>query len=872
MRIDKVIIQNFKNYYGKIEFILDKEITIIWGENGFGKSTFFDAIEWCLTGGVSRFKNNKIRNEELISVRCDNNSICSVEIITEDFKISRSFKKNNNTCSKSNVSIDKYGEILFGEENVKNTLLGIFNKYTQENNGIRYYKESRILSQQQITDFVTSVSPKERYKALADIMGYSEALAISKNIEMFLNAVNERISKKRDLISSIEQQIATIEKGKYDIDKNKFYYYLEKYEIKIINGKCENDIKLKISNNMKELLEIQQSRKILSDSIYKKYKNYAELLLHYKKLKHEIDVANKEKYFIHKKKCNYKKYNGPIEEIEKLHKELYFLNDKDKEIQNYLKQEGLEDISIEWLEEKIKKCEGNIHELQFAISNYEAYWSYEKEIADIKNRINYISELIKRLNQEKQKLVQRYNESSYPTFKENMNNSMMELLPHIKAIKNILEKDKLICNHICQICSVKHNDNIVNKIEVNIKKIEDTIEYSNKINELEVEAKIKENERSYLIKKLENILENRSRLYDDENCNINLFIFNCEFLEDEIDCNTKIIEKYHQGIKIKTQKEFNDKKIKELKEKIKYNDNFLENNADINKYGKNEKDMNLDNQLIVITDKIENMKKNELLINDKIIKFNNLKLRDHNLNFEKIKRDLAIREEELENIHYQLDDLNNLQRYNEINNRIDGQTYNLKKQLKKEESILKKSMDVYLDTELKFKEYFRNFSFNMESQLNCSNSIIQNYFNFLDPLPYNKKLVFESTEDELYIKINNISESLGKQVTFEAEKVLSSGQLNILAISIFLALNESSLTDTLNFVAIDDPIQNMDDINQFSICDVLGMIKKQLIFSTHDYEFLKLFIKKNEKKKAKMQVYRLKNQFLTKDDVNRILF
>src|SRR5699024_10817916 len=101
---------------------------------------------------------------------------------------------------------------------------------------------------------------------------------------------------------------------------------------------------------------------------------------------------------------------------------------------------------------------------------------------------------------------------------------------------------------------------------------------------------------------------------------------------------------------------------------------------------------------------------------------------------------------------------------------------------------------------------------------------------------------------------------------------LSSAQLNTLAISIFLVANDSQDVGVFDFVAIDDPIQNMDDINQYTMCDILGDIKKQLLFSTHDLEFLKLFIKKNEYKKQDIRVYFLEAQNLQEGRVKEVTF
>ncbi|MNC60614.1 hypothetical protein D3C75_1105040 [compost metagenome] len=105
-----------------------------------------------------------------------------------------------------------------------------------------------------------------------------------------------------------------------------------------------------------------------------------------------------------------------------------------------------------------------------------------------------------------------------------------------------------------------------------------------------------------------------------------------------------------------------------------------------------------------------------------------------------------------------------------------------------------------------------------------------------------------------------------------AQYTLSSGQLNVLAISIFLAINESQRVSILDFVGIDDPIQNMDDVNQFSVCDVLGIIKKQLLFSTHDLDFVKLFIKKNEHRREQIQLFMIDSPTLIQDNIKHIMF
>ncbi|MCF2922696.1 AAA family ATPase [Pseudoalteromonas sp. APAL1] len=60
-RIGRLLVKNFKSYTEEFSYNFEnKDLIILDGPNGFGKTTIFDAIEIALTGTVSRFKNSKI--------------------------------------------------------------------------------------------------------------------------------------------------------------------------------------------------------------------------------------------------------------------------------------------------------------------------------------------------------------------------------------------------------------------------------------------------------------------------------------------------------------------------------------------------------------------------------------------------------------------------------------------------------------------------------------------------------------------------------------------------------------------------------------------------------------------------------------------
>ena len=92
-------------------------------------------------------------------------------------------------------------------------------------------------------------------------------------------------------------------------------------------------------------------------------------------------------------------------------------------------------------------------------------------------------------------------------------------------------------------------------------------------------------------------------------------------------------------------------------------------------------------------------------------------------------------------------------------------------------------------------------------------------------------------------KLKELGEQEWKQ-QFNASLTFSSGQSNVLALCIFLALNRSQKWTRLKFLGIDDPFQNLDDINIFSFIDVISQIvslqRKQLLISTHNEDFANL--------------------------------
>ncbi|MDB3086406.1 recombination protein RecF [Clostridioides difficile] len=151
--------------------------------------------------------------------------------------------------------------------------------------------------------------------------------------------------------------------------------------------------------------------------------------------------------------------------------------------------------------------------------------------------------------------------------------------------------------------------------------------------------------------------------------------------------------------------------------------------------------------------------------------------------------------------------------------------------LNKQYEILK-SVDNDCDEVIKvYTEKIREYSDYMVKKLQIplyiySGKIIQNYQGGLG--------VFIKSEDiQQQIRLKFVNKNSSKH---DVIKMFSSGQLSGLVISLILSVNRIFSKNNLNTILIDDPLQNMDDINMASFVELLRneFRDKQIILSTHD--------------------------------------
>lgn len=121
MIIKKISIENYLCYSGVKEFELSNGLNIILGENGEGKTKFFEAVEWLFNGSnnnLSALVSAKTLNETVLGEDFRVRVAITVEQYNEKKIISKSFtvrKTASNECSTGNYMLEGIEETKSGE-------------------------------------------------------------------------------------------------------------------------------------------------------------------------------------------------------------------------------------------------------------------------------------------------------------------------------------------------------------------------------------------------------------------------------------------------------------------------------------------------------------------------------------------------------------------------------------------------------------------------------------------------------------------------------------------------------------------------------------------------------------------------------------
>ncbi len=262
MKLGQIIIENFRQYYGKqrVSFASseDKNVTVIHGLNGTGKTSFFSAINWCLYGkGAVKGIGELINKRYLEELSFGDAVYAQVELAfshNEDrYRLRRWFSGRKNSDSIDTILYDEDFSLMEigydGQAIKKHNPIGIINSILPEN--VRTYF---LFDGEKIDRFARPESAKEVKHAIYNVL----KLELLERARKHLNVIAKEYRVELRKMADAELKELLDKRDRKAEDK-------EVYEQKIIELEREIDLAEKHIKDIDEKLTHSEGVKDLQN-------------------------------------------------------------------------------------------------------------------------------------------------------------------------------------------------------------------------------------------------------------------------------------------------------------------------------------------------------------------------------------------------------------------------------------------------------------------------------------------------------------------------------------------------------------------------------------------------------------------------------
>lgn len=919
--ISRMSIDHFRGYRNKQIFDLTQgsNFTVLSGSNGYGKTSFFDAIEWVFTGKLFRYEepNEEKSKSHFINYQpFEKPAEVKVELQTRaaTYVLTRQAINYDGASdygpNKSYLSLTSSDGKRYYEQEAVNELndLLISEEWKDKLDFPSVFTQFHLLTQDKLKHFIQGLKGPARYNQISNLLGTSRfkeygltykqiKSEVSQKMEKIekiiidittkINFLNNRINNEQltnfDGHSKFEQFLQiSIENYNNNMDKvhlDKIEWNINASDVSILNELSKqissrvltsiNDLyirKNKVSNELRTAEEVYSNKDLFHLNLDKS--RVLETLVPLKNEERNLETISRNWNSLVEHSRQETDINSSINiyttQIEQYSSDIDKLKNISELISEFITDASPFKVNNINFQTLIKKLESSLTTLHnsLGVYNYSSNLiNYQELLLSIQNNNfkekieNYASEF-ETINNQKQEL------SSELTNIKSVINSMLNTEEDYKNVLN-LTRDYILKQHIhneknetdCPVCnSTFQKDlllNIINeKISSNNPQIIEKIKRQEILeeNEKEIEGRFIK-----LINSLNDVLFSINQFYKDKHMNLselmNKFEKELFALRDQNhELRNKLKNLYEQQHEIK--------KIIELlglpenlNELMEYVSRRLEEIKTIAK-------SNLELDMEVSQ---ETLDKCNILIKNIEQRLSSLGVGNFDpdlktyiskqMNEENLLADVISNLEILsDKFTKQQETLNNNKDYLELQNL--KQTLNEQNSLLQEEKKILEQVDNIMNAVDKLVEIMNN------RILYDNEELINNIYKRIYPHPFFTNIKLELTTNNqgnntLQIKCYKDDNS---QLEVNPTFTFSTAQMNVVAISIFLALALRQQCTNLRTILLDDPIQSMDDINILSFIDILrsmssdlsvsGSFNKQMILSTHDEKIYRLLNKK----------------------------
>ena len=207
LKLKRITLEGFRGINKQLDFTLDSKrpIVLLQGRNGLGKTSFLQAIEWCLTGQLLYFTGGDFAREDALVNLFHKDKKASVEIslIADDgskMRVNRTRKMGKTTGrGGSTIEVEIGGDSLKDEKAESMLMKTVFNSVEDPATLFHLHQDS--LRQ------ILTADPKDRSRAIDKILGtfeirdFAEALDIKRKLtSSFKRLEQQRSSLERDKV------------------------------------------------------------------------------------------------------------------------------------------------------------------------------------------------------------------------------------------------------------------------------------------------------------------------------------------------------------------------------------------------------------------------------------------------------------------------------------------------------------------------------------------------------------------------------------------------------------------------------------------------------------------------------------------------
>lgn len=256
MKIKSLTICGFRGFSKETFFQFnDAKIILLYGPNGHGKTSVFDAIEWGLTGEIHRFhlatdERNRTRFIRNLHIDQNQETYVEIELVTREngkiYKVKRiCTARNQDSTDYGKHSLEILlpeilnGRLIYKDEDAEKILkvLLVENAWREKVDASRGLHLTHILGQEKLNEFLRGMKDGDRYDSLSLLFGtehfikYREIYTeLNKKISEHSLQIDGQISEEKRKQEELIKSIGQLREKVYDPNQKSLNQILEEYK------------------------------------------------------------------------------------------------------------------------------------------------------------------------------------------------------------------------------------------------------------------------------------------------------------------------------------------------------------------------------------------------------------------------------------------------------------------------------------------------------------------------------------------------------------------------------------------------------------------------------------------------------------------